>query len=212
MQKQEQIRLLEKIVDNSYRLLTSKLAHGSLTARNESAFQLEYGYILKTLEQLYEFRVVDKFALEFETYISLNETSMKSKSDRARVDILVKYKDDHSQAQAAIKLKFIKKETHREPNYRYDVFQDIANLELYKRHGIELCYFVLATDYIHYYNQENYSADTAAFDFRHNSTYKAGKVLQYKTSKPHGPDIVLEQDYTFTWNNIQDLYFLKLKI
>ena len=59
-----------------------------LKAKNEAAFQLEFGYILKTLGQLYEFRLVDKFNLEFKTYIKLTEKSIKSKSDRARVDIL----------------------------------------------------------------------------------------------------------------------------
>jgi hypothetical protein len=212
MQKPEQIQLLNEIIDTGYRLLTSKLAHGGLTARNESAFQLEYGYILKNLGQLYEFRVVDKFVLEFETYIPLNGTSVKSKSDRARVDILIRYKDDDSQAIAAIELKFFKKENHREPNNRYDVFKDISNLELYKKHDIDLCYFILATDHAHYYNQGSYSSDTADFDFRHNRTYKAGTILQYKTPTPYDDDLSLKQDYTFIWDNIQDLYFLKLKV
>lgn len=212
MEKQEQLTLLTEIVDTGYRLLTSKLAHGGLTARNEGAFQLEYGHILKTLGQLYEFRLVDKFHLEFETYISLNENSIKSKSNRARVDLLLKYKDDDNEVKAAIELKFFKKENHREPNNRYDVFKDISNLELYKRHGIDLCYFILATDHAHYYNQESYSADTSDFDFRHQSTYAAGTVLQYKTPTPHGPDLTLDQHYTFQWDHIQDLYFLKLQV
>jgi hypothetical protein len=156
MEKQDQLTLLQEIIETGYRLLTSKLAYRGLTARNESAFQLEYGHILKTLGQLYEFRLVDKFHLEFETYISLNQNSMKSKSDRARVDLLLKYKDDNSQIKAAIELKFFKKENHREPNNRYDVFKDISNLELYKKHDIDLCYFILATDQAHYYSQESY--------------------------------------------------------
>jgi hypothetical protein len=212
VEKQEQLTLLTEIIESGYRLLNRKLAHGGLTARNESAFQLEYGHILKTLGQLYEFRLADKFDLEFETYLPLNENSLKSKSDRARVDLLLKYKDDHSQVKATIELKFFKKENHREPNNRYDVFKDISNLELYKRHGIDLCYFILATDHSHYFNQESYSTDTADFDFRHQTTYVAGKVLQYKTPTPYGPDMTLDQHYTFLWNHIQDLYFLKLKV
>lgn len=212
MEKQEQLTLLTEIIESGYRLLTRKLAHVGLTARNESAFQLEYGHILKMLGQLYEFRLVDKFHLEFETWIPLTEKSLKSKSARARVDLLVKYKDDDSEVKAAIELKFFKRENHREPNNRYDVFQDIANLELYKRHGIDLCYFILATDHAHYYNQESYSPDTGDFDFRHQSTYVAGKPIQYKTPTPYGQDMSLQNTYTFLWNHIQDLYFLKLKV
>lgn len=212
MQKEKQKKLTEEIIETAYKLLTHKLAFGGLTARNESSFQLEFGYILKTLGQLYEFRLADKFYLEFETYISLNKTSIKSKSDRARVDLLLEYKDDSNATKAAIELKFFKKDNRREPNNRYDVFKDISNLELYKKHGIDICYFILATDHSHYYNKDKYSVDTADFDFRHEKKYKAGTVLQYKTAKPHGQDISLKQDYTFLWDNINDLYFLKLKI
>ena len=55
----------------------------------------------------------------------------------------------------------MKKENQREPNNRYAVFKDLSNLELYKKHNIDFCYFILATDLTHYYNQENYSSDTA---------------------------------------------------
>jgi hypothetical protein len=212
MQKENQIKLTEEIIETAYKLLTHKLAFGGLTARNESSFQLEFGHILKTLGQLYEFRLADKFHLEFETYISLNELSIKSKSDRARVDLLIKYKDDNNTTKAAIELKFFKKENHREPNNRYDVFKDISNLELYKSHDIDICYLILATDHPHYYNQKAYSEDTADFDFRNHKEYKAKTVLQYKTNKPYGPDISLNQNYSFAWDNINDLYFLKLKV
>lgn len=212
MLKENQVNLTEEIIETAYKILTHKLAFGGLTARNESAFQLEFGNILKTIGQLYEFRLVDKFHLEFETYISLNGTSIKSKSDRARVDLLLKYQDDDSLTKAAIELKFFKKENHREPNNRYDVFKDISNLELYKSHDIDLCYFILATDHSHYCDQDCYSPDTADFDFRHNKEYKAGTVLKYKTAKPFGPDITLKQNYFFKWDKINDLSFLKLKL
>ena len=212
MDKDDQIKLTEEIIETAYRLLINKLAYGGLTAKNEAAFQLEFGYILKTLGQLYEFRLVDKFQLEFETYIILTEHSIKSKSDRARVDILIKYQDEHSATKTAIELKFFKKENHREPNNRYDVFKDISNLEMYKQHGIDLCYFILATDHQHYVSQDVYSEETGDFDFRNNKIYKAGTILQYKTEKPYDSDVCLHQDYEFKWNNVNELYFLKLKV
>lgn len=212
MLKENQEQLTEEIIETAYKLLTHKLAFGGLTARNESSFQLEFGHILKTLGQLYEFRLADKFHLEFETYILLNEKSLKSKSNKARVDLLIKYKDDNFSTKAAIELKFFKKENHREPNNRYDVFKDISNLELYKKQDIDICYFILATDHPHYYNQENYSVNTADFDFRNGKIYKCGNVLKYKTDKPYGPDIKLGQDYNFKWNVLNDIYFLKVKV
>lgn len=212
MDKDNQLKLTEEIIETAYHLLIRKLANGGLTAKNENAFQLELGHILKTLGQLYEFRIVDKFHLEFETYVSLNEQSIKSRSDRARVDILVKYQDDNNSTKAAIELKFFKKENHREPNSRYDVFKDLSNLELYKEQDIDLCFFILATDHNHYVNQKIYSPDTSDFDFRHGKQYKAGTVLKYNTVKPYGDDIVLRQNYSFSWDTVEKYHFLKVKI
>ena len=212
MQKDNQIQLTIEIIETAYRLLTHKLAFGGLIAKNEAAFQLEFGYILKTLGQLYEFRKEDQFHLEFETYISLNEQSIKSKSDRARVDLLLNYQDENKKTKAAIELKYYKKSNHREPNNRYDVFKDISNLEQYKEHDIDLCYFILATDHEHYVNQDKYSTDTADFDFRNDKEYQSKSILKYKTAKPYGPDLQLKQDYKFQWDKVNDLYFLKLKV
>lgn len=49
MTKDEHIKLTEEIVETAYKLLTQKLAFGGLIARNEAAFQLEFGYTLKNL-------------------------------------------------------------------------------------------------------------------------------------------------------------------
>ena len=212
MKKNEQIKLTEEIIETAYKLLIHKIAHGGLVTNNEAAFQLEFGYILKSLGELYEFKLEDKFHLEFETYLDLNEKSRKSKSDRARVDLLVRYGDGQSTATAIIELKYFKRENHREPNNRYDAFQDISNLEMYKRHNIDLCYFILATDHHHYVNQENYSLDTGDFDLRHGKEYKSGKVLSYRTEKPHGIDITLTGNYNFKWDSVNNYHFLKLKI
>lgn len=212
MKKAEQIKLTEEIIETAYKLLINKLAFGGLTANNEAAFQLEFGFILKTIGQLYEFRLVDKFHLEFETYINLTEKSIKSKTARARVDILLKYQDEHSSTKAAIELKFFKRANHREPNNRYDVFKDLINLEIYKQNEIDLCYFILATDHSHYVNQVTYSSDTSDFDFRNDTQYKGGTILQYKTEKKYGDDLSLKHNYDFKWEKVGELYFLKLKI
>lgn len=107
------------------------------------------------------------------------------------------------------RLKRMTAPNRRLPNKRYDVFKDISNLELYKKkHDIDLCCFILATDHLHDYNQEHYSADTTDFDIRNRKEYKATTVLRYKTDKPYGQDISLNPDYKFLWNKINNLYFL----
>ena len=212
MNKEIQILKLEEIIETAYMLLTNKLALGNTIAKNESALRLEFGSILKSIGHLYEFKSTDKLQLEFERAIALNEKSLKSNRDKARVDLLLKFQDEKHTTTAAIELKYFKKENNREPNNRYDVFRDLFNLELYKKNGVDLCYFILATDHAHYYNKENYSPDTADFDFRNGKNYQAGTVLNYKTAKPYGPSIALSQDYVFSWDEMEDLYFLKVGV
>lgn len=204
--------ILEEIIEQAFRLLCFKLGRGGITAHNEISFQCELGILLKTLGQLYEFKQSDKFLIDFETSITLAEKSVKSKSKKARIDMLIKYKLNNKVTTAAIELKFFKKENHREPNNRYDVFKDISNLEKYKKEHADLCYFILVTDHRHYVHQLEYSKDTSDFDIRLGKGYLAGTRLSYRTKKPYGPDIILSNDYYFSWRSVENLYFLKLKI
>lgn len=204
-------RLIE-IVDLSYKILIQKLGHGGVKAWNEASFQLEFGHILKTIGNLYEFGAEDKFHLEFESSLLLTEPFVKSGSHKARIDIFMTYTSHGETIKSAIELKFFKKENHREPNNRYDVFRDLHNLEIYKRNGLDVCFFILGTDHTHYYNKENYSDDTSDFNFSNGKQYNKGTVLSYKTAKPYGPDIWLQNDYHFKWDCIQQLYFLKILV
>ena len=144
--------------------------------------------------------------------VLLNAITNKSKSKKARIDIYMEYKNPNLSVKTAIELKFFKRENHREPNNRYDVFQDIRNLEIYKNNDIDLCFFVLGTNHPHYFNAEQYSLDTSDFDFRQGSIYKKGTSLIYNTQKPYGAEIVLDSDYEFKWQEIGNFYFLKLEV
>ncbi|MGC9375491.1 MAG: hypothetical protein ACP5DQ_10690 [Bacteroidales bacterium] len=212
MKKNFKNRLIE-IIETSFRLLEMKIANGGIISKNEASFQLELGYILKVVGQLYEFQPNEKFHLELENYIDLKTTSIKSKSKKARVDIYLEFGNENQKIKSAIELKFLKKQNHREPNNRYDIFKDISNLEAYKENGIDLCYFYISTDHSHYVNQEKYSIDTADFDFRDGAEYKKGKTLSYNTEKPYGDPIELKGNYEFKWTEPSDnIYFMKLEI
>ena len=204
---------LQQIIENSFSTLEMKLANGGVISKNEASFQLELGYILKVFGQLYEFQPEDKFNLELESYIDLNNLSIKSKSKKARVDLFLTFGNGVQEAKAAIELKFFKKKNHREPNNRYDVFKDISNLEAYKDCGIDLNYLFISTDHEHYVNQKEYSEDTKDFDIRDGSYYKSGEILEYKTPKPYGNPISLKGSYKFVWSEpTEDIYFTTIKI
>lgn len=177
--------ILDEVIQQAFKIFENKLANGGIVVQNEFAFQFELGTILKTLGGLYEFKLTDKFHLEYETTINLEKESSKSKSKKARIDLLIKYKLDENITKAAIELKYFRKKNQREPNNRYDAFSDIANLESYKSNNFELCYFFAITDHLHYVDKENYSADTSDFDLRHGKKYLANTTLSYKTpNKP----------------------------
>ncbi|WP_202797924.1 hypothetical protein [Ochrovirga pacifica] len=189
-----------------------KIANGGIISKNEASFQLELAYILKVVGQLYEFHPSEKFHLELENTIQLKSKSRKSKTDKARIDIYLEFGNENEKINSAIELKFLKKKNHREPNNRYDIFKDLANLEDYKENGIELCYFYISTNHSHYVNQNEYSENTRDFDFRDGKEYIAGTKLEYKTEKPYGKPICLKTNYKFNWKSIENLYFMKLEI
>lgn len=56
-------RRMKEVVDTSYKLLINKINHGRIKVDNESGFQLQFAYILKSLGQLYEYSNVKDFLL-----------------------------------------------------------------------------------------------------------------------------------------------------
>ena len=207
--------ILDELIQQAFKIFANKLANGGIVAQNEFAFQFELGTILKTLGELYEFKLKDKFYLEYETTINLEKESSKSKSKKARIDLLIKYELDGNITQAAIELKYFRKKNQREPNNRYDAFSDIANLESYKMNNIGICYFLVITNHQHYVDQENYSPDTCDFDLRHGKKYLANTVLSYRTPKKpkkYETNIILSQNHDFFWKTLGNFYFLILKV
>ena len=188
---------LKRISETSFNLLEMKIANGGIIAKNEASFQLELSYILKVVGQLYEFHPNEKFHIELEKPMKLKNHSLKSNSQNARIDIYMEFGTDNEKVNSAIELKFLKKENHREPNNRYDIFKDLANLEDYKENETDICYFYISTDHSHYVNQSKYSERTKDFDFRDGKNYQKGKVLEYRTAKPYGNPIKLKGNYEF---------------
>ncbi len=211
---------LEEIIERSYSILINQISGKAIQIENEASFQLQFSYILKTLGELYKFSSNDLFSIELENSFSLKIPFVKSKSNKARIDIILSLGDYSNFATAAIELKFLKAINKKEPNYRYDVFLDLHNLETYKKENLfDITYFILGTDHNHYVNKPTYSDQTSDFDFRHGTKYSSKTKLKYSTSKPYGEDLFLENDYNFNWDfvkkqfedNDDNLYFLKVK-
>jgi hypothetical protein len=194
---------LKEIVKLAFNSLYNKISGGLIVVENEASLQLQLSSTIKTLGELFVYQRDELFSIELEKPVFLSKGSFeKSKSPNAKIDIFISIenistKEKHN---CAIELKFFKKANHREPNNRYDVFKDISNLENYGEftdYGV----LIVSTDHEHYISQENYSKDTCDFDFRHNSKYEAGTVLEYRTEKPYGDPIALNGNYEFKWQS-----------
>ncbi|MED3501518.1 hypothetical protein P4479_24150 [Brevibacillus agri] len=172
-----QEKILNQIITNSYDILLGQVGKGRIVVQNEASFQLHFAYILKTVGELLQFSLNDTFLIQLEKPYQSAGTLNKSGSKKAKIDIVIQLKNADETVSCAIELKFFQKDNHREPNNRYDVFKDLQNLEDYvysRQYNFGL--FFMATDHLHYVNQEKYSIDTADFDFRHGSEYQSGRV------------------------------------
>ena len=210
---------IEQIVAVAYERLRAKITSQRVVVANEASLQLQFASILKTLGELYEESPNERFNIELEKNVLFTDGKFsKNVTDKAKIDIWFSLEDTNEDTKneeshaCAVELKYFKRANHREPNNRYDTFKDLQNLERYGEF-VDVGYLLVATDHLHYINQEGYSLDTKDFDFREGAQYRSGSELVYRTEKPHGPPITLNNDYTFTWHFVEDgLSFLFIPV
>lgn len=206
---------LSRVFDLAYECLRRKINGKRIRVDNEASLQLQFAAIIKEVGELLTVERDEYFTIELEKNVSMHSgTFLKSKSDRAKIDIFFSYINgltDETQS-CAIEIKFFKRKNHREPNNRYEVYVDLHNLENYGS-SADLCYLVVATDHNHYVDQVSYSLDTCDFDIRHGKSYLAGTTATYRTKDPHGGPITLARSYQFLWDTAAGgLHFLQLAV
>ena len=212
MTHEERIR---QIVEIAYERLCGKVTGKRIQVANEASLQLHLASILKTLGELYEETPDQRFNIELEKSVSLSDSKFeKSGTKNAKIDIWISLEDAKSGARyaCAIELKYFKRDNHREPNNRYDVFRDLDNLERYGNF-VDTGFLLVATDHPHYISHSEYSDDTRDFDFRDGSNYRAGTKLVYRTPEPNRPPIFLRNNYSFSWRSVESgLNFLLVPV
>ena len=206
---------LGRVFDLAYECLRRKINGGRIRVENEASLQLQFAAILKSVGELLEVERDEFFSIELEKPVSLSGRSFgKSGSTKAKIDIYFSYTNASTKTvrSCAVEMKFFKKQNHREPNNRYDVFADIHNLENYG-HVADQCFMVVGTDHDHYVSQPQYSVDTGDFDFREGAKYVAGTVATYRTAKVYGSPITLRGSYAFSWDQTAGgLHFLRVRV
>ncbi|MEX3746526.1 hypothetical protein [Lysinibacillus xylanilyticus] len=209
--------ILEEIVERSYNLLLAQISNGRICIDNEASFQLQFSNILKVIGELHQFSPNDLFTIKLETPFLSKVELAKSGSKKAKIDITLALENrsiPESKVSCAIELKYFQKANQREPNNRYDAFNDVLNLENYIESGT-YCFgvFIVGTDHTHYVLKDKYSEKTKDFDMRDAVTYVAEKELIYRTEDPYGTPIKLKNNYAFHWDQLSnEVFFMKLYI
>jgi hypothetical protein len=192
------IQRLLNIVNLSVPTLFRQISGGRVCCETEATLQLHLGRIIATVADLEIVSEGETFSIELEK--PLRDTA----SRRGRIDIWFRLSDkDQRIWRCAIELKFFKRENHREPNNRYDVFKDILRLENCEKVA-DIGFMLVATDHRHYVDQASYSVETSDFDFRNGKKYEAGATLTYKTGG-YGEPITLKGNYTFNWKDVDSM-------
>ncbi len=189
------IQRLRNIVNLSVTTLFRQIGGGRVRCESEATLQLHLGRIIATAADLEMMSENETFSVELEKPLR------GADGRRGRIDIWFRLTDNQGRDwRCAIELKFFKRENHREPNNRYDVFKDIARLESCAD-VVDIGFMLVATDHRHYVDQASYSDVTSDFDFRHGSQYMSGNTLTYKTGG-YGQPITLTGSYVFNWSDI----------
>ncbi|MEC0180680.1 hypothetical protein P4H61_04105 [Paenibacillus peoriae] len=218
-----EIKMLKEIIILSRNILFGQIHYNKVKINNEADLQLHFSYILKSVGDLFEFGLRDHLRIHLEAPFRSEKTLPKSESNRSKIDIVLEWisGSTNTVTTCAIELKYFLWEGLREPQNRYSVFCDLANLEEYIRYcpsysddsylnpwTFQMGYFLVGTDNPHYVNQKSYSKETQDFDFRHNTTYKAGTTLTYHTRNKQPKTLSLANNYHFLWQRVGDFYYM----
>jgi len=204
--------ILKEIVEKSMHIFCGQVANGRVEIENEASMQLQIGYIMRTIGELYQFSPDQTFTIRLETRFDHESNLTKSNSRRAKIDIVLELMTEDETESCAIELKHFQKAYGAEPNHRYSIFADISNLEQYIQSGrFSFGVFICGTDHLHYVQHDSYSAKAKDFDARHGSVYRAGTKLVYHSdegAKTTFPPITLQKDHQFAWTQTGSLYFM----
>lgn len=216
-----EVRMLQQIIIMSRDILLGQISYNKIEINNEADLQLHFSYILKGVGELFQFGIDHHLKIHLEVPFKSKKNLSKSGSKRSKIDIVLQWFGSTTRVTScAIELKYFLAEGLREPQNRFSVFCDLANLEEYVQDSwisgnefqnpwtFQMGYFLLGTDNSHYVNQKSYKNNTRDFDFRHNATYMAGTELKYHKRNDSIQSIILMKDYHFLWQKASQYYYM----
>lgn len=181
---------LQEIVQTSYRLLCNKITGGLIEVDNEASLQMQFGVIMRTIGQLYEFSPKDRFSIVLEHVVrNENIQTWKSKG-KARVDVMLTLTNGDETCTAVIEMKYFPKtDGETITDNRFSMLADIENLETYIQLGIaNLGFFMLYT------TNKNYMTDSRSMVKIGNEAAITGKIVSNNRT------INLKSNYELQWD------------
>lgn len=203
LSQQYSLRIAE-ILDTSWRILKSRFVDGRHVISKEAPFQHYFAHIISTIGEAYCSKRSDIFMVDLET--KLDNVKGKSKY----LDITCSFPEE--QASCAIELKFKTARQGAQDHGRIDAFVDIEALEIACSKGYTFGRFYMITDSPPYIRQSKRGVGTVF------TTYDGAVTAPQHTF--HCPQskgrenikVYLGESYSFNWEQIDQWYFLELKI
>lgn len=188
------------VLTKAWEICVQRIASGRILINKESSLQLHYAYTLMQLGELACIGQQDSFKIELET-----------KHDRKNIDVWCCL----GNSEAAIELKCFRKASDRAKDTdMYDVLKDISRLESYSH--VSHRRFICLTDNV-FYTKSSHNGHANSVCIGNGKSYCKGEQIKpswigkWKDESRDIP-IILNNDITFKWAQIEEWYYLYIEI
>ncbi len=191
---------LTRILDESWEILSQRIATGRVTINKEASLQLHYSSILLSYGELFCVQPGETFTIELE-----------SASGRKSIDITCTLGD----TRAAIELKCFRKASNRASDVdMYDVWHDLERLLSYQEFAIRK--FICLTDNP-YYVSGAHSGKAGSVTIRDGTVHKVGSKIdpgwagKWK-DKSRDRSLTLTKQVALEWSENRGWYSLAVSL
>ena len=174
--------------------------------------QLQFGSLLKSIGQFYEFSPNDHFCIELESPEDISETAKSPNG--ARCDIKLSFfegRQSTAKSKAFIELKYFKhdiKTTETITSNRFSVFLDLENLERYQDEKRDanspkpICCEIVFAENSTYYSPKKKDLKNEMLNIGEGESNNPSELIEYGSKK-----VSLKNKHVFHWDKCADNQF-----
>jgi hypothetical protein len=193
---QTRTQRLERVLDESWDILSQRIAAGRVRINKEASLQLHYSSIVQGYGEICCIEPAETFVIELE-----------SANERKSIDITCALGD----ARAAIELKCFRKTSNRAIDVdMYDVLHDVERLLSYNDFAVRK--FICLTDNV-WYVTGAHSGHAGSVTIRDGTVYEKGSTIAPTwigawKDKSRDRSLTLNKQVTFAWRRTGTWYSL----